>query len=42
MERKFEIWLAEDDLGDYELFKEVLLTSSRDIKFLHFKKANRP
>jgi CheY-like chemotaxis protein len=36
MEKKFEIWLAEDDLEDLELFKAVLVSSDREFIFQHF------
>ena len=36
MEKKYEIWLAEDDLEDFELFKEVLLSSSKQFTLSHF------
>ena len=36
MDKKYEIWLAEDDLDDFELFKEVLISSSKQFAILHF------
>jgi two-component system response regulator len=36
MEKKYEIWLAEDDLEDFELFKEVLTSSNKQFTLLHF------
>ena len=36
MGKKYEIWLAEDDLEDFELFNEVLLTSTQKFTFSHF------
>jgi CheY-like chemotaxis protein len=36
MEKEYEIWLAEDDLEDFELFKEVLTSSSQQFKLQHF------
>lgn len=36
MEKQYEIWLAEDDLEDFELFKEVLTSSSQQFQLQHF------
>ena len=36
MEKKFKIWLAEDDQEDLKLFKAVVLTSNQKFDFLHF------
>jgi two-component system response regulator len=36
MEKKYEIWLAEDDLDDVELFKAVILSNNQAFSFQHF------
>jgi two-component system, response regulator len=36
MEKRYEIWLAEDDLEDVELFKAVILSSNQEFTFQHF------
>jgi CheY-like chemotaxis protein len=36
MQKKYEIWLAEDNPDDLALFKEVLLSCSQDFVLLHF------
>jgi CheY-like chemotaxis protein len=36
MGKTYEIWLAEDDLDDLELFKAVILSSSQQFAFQHF------
>jgi CheY-like chemotaxis protein len=36
MDKKYEIWLAEDDLDDFALFQEVLLSSSKKFILTHF------
>lgn len=36
MDRKFEIWLAEDDLEDFELFREVLTSSPHQFTLVHY------
>jgi len=35
-DKKYEIWLAEDDFEDVELFKAVILSSNQDFTFQHF------
>ena len=36
IDKKYEIWLAEDDFEDVELFKAVVLSSNQDFSFQHF------
>lgn len=36
VEKKYEIWLAEDDLEDVELFKAILHSSNQHFTFHHF------
>jgi CheY-like chemotaxis protein len=36
MDKRYEIWLAEDDIEEVELFKKVVLSGSLKFKFYHF------
>ena len=36
MDKPYEIWLAEDNLDDFELFKEVIISSTQQFNFSHF------